>query len=340
MSVLTRSVVSLFCLAGALGVTAARAEDTKVYTLKIATQAPDGTPWAQLMTDYKAAVETASKGRIKIIVFLGGKAGDENATVTKASKGHLQGVAASTGAIASIVPELNAVELPFLFNSFGEADYVLDKVLTAPMSDLFKKRGLVFGFWSENGFRHFGSNFGPIKLPKDLEGKKMRSQESKVHQWMWEGLKAAFQAIPTTEVLTALGTGAVEGFDQTMLFSLAAKWHKTVKDMTLSAHIYQPAAVAFNKAWFDDLPADLQQILLDEGKKITAPGRDLIRGMNKDLIKLIERDGVKLHKLSKEERQAFVDATKGVYATFRAKESDDAKRILTLIEDGLKAFRK
>lgn len=339
MNAFTRSVAPFLLLAGALATTTARAED-KVYTLKIATQAPEGTPWAQLITDYKAAVETASKGRIKIIPFLGGKAGDENATVTKASKGHLQGVAASTGAIASIVPELNAVEIPFMFNSFGEADYILDKVLTEPMEKLFKDRGLVLGFWSENGFRHFGSNFGPIKKPSDLEGKKMRSQESKVHGWMWEQFKAASQAIPTTEVLTALGTGACEGFDQTLLFSLAAKWHKTVKDMTLSAHIYQPAAVAFNYAWYKELPADLQKVLIDEGRKLTAPGRELIRGMNADLIKLVERDGVKIHKLSKDERAAFVAATASVRTTFREKEGAESKKILDLIEAGLKAFRK
>lgn len=319
------------------GMSTAQAGDK--YILKIATQAPDGTPWAQLLQDYKAAVETASKGRITVSVWLGGQKGDENETVRNTGTGSLQGVAASTGAIATLVPELNMLEIPFTFKSFGEADYVLDQVLTKPMEKLFRDRGLVLGFWSENGFRQFGTNF-PVDKPEDLVGKKVRSQESKVHTWMWETFGAAFQAIPTTEVLTALTNHNVDGFDQTLLFALAAKWHKTVKYITTSAHVYQPAAVTFNKAWFDNLPADLQQILLDEGHKLVAGGREAIRGMNKDLLRLAKKDGCTVNKLSDEGRKAFEAKIKAALPAFLAAQTPSSKEIRALIEKGLASFRK
>ena len=133
--------------------------NAETYTLKIATVAPNDTPWATLLSLYKRNVETASGGRIKVKTYLGGNMGDENATVRMTARGRLQGVGASTGAVASLVPELNALEVPFMFRSGKEADYVLDKFLLAPMEKLFRKRGLVLCFWSENGFRHFGSRF-------------------------------------------------------------------------------------------------------------------------------------------------------------------------------------
>lgn len=333
-----RLLLAPLFLVAAMGATSpARADGP--FVLKIATQAPDGTPWATLLQDYKAAVEAASKGRIKVSIWLGGQKGDENETVRNTGTGALQGVAASTGALATLVPELNMLEIPFTFKSFGEADWVLDKVLTDPMSKLFKDRGLVLGFWSENGFRHFGSTF-PISSPADLAGKKMRSQESKVHTWMWEKFGAAFQAIPTTEVLTALTNKNVDGFDQTLLFALAAKWHKPMKYITLSAHVYQPAAVVFNAAWFGTLPADLQKVLLDEGHKLVTGGREAIRAMNKDLIDLVKKDNVQVVKLTEDQRKAFAAVINANLPEFMAKQSASSKTIRALITKGIEDFRK
>ncbi len=338
-----RRLLTSFALVGlSLSVTALPTDvlAQEKFVLKVATMAPQGTPWSELVNAFKKRVEEKSGKRIEVKIYLGGKAGDENETVKKTARGHLQAVAASSGALASLVPEMHAVELPFLFRSFGEADYILDQVLTEPMKKHFRDRGLVFGFWSENGFRHFGSSFGPVKAPSDLSGKKVRSQESPVHLEMWKTYRAAAQALPTTEVLTALQTGAVEGFDQGLLFAIAANWHKSVKYVTLSAHIYQPAAVVFNKEWFDKLPADLQKLIEDEGKALTDTGRKLIRKINPELIKQVEKDGIQVIKLDNAQRAAFETASMPVRSWFRSSQGKNSVAILDAIEVGLKSFRK
>ena len=317
-------------------------------TLRIATMAPEGTPWAKLMELYKKKVEERTGKRVIVKVYLGGKSGGENETVKKVVAGQLQAVAASTGSVATIVPELLPIEMPFLFNGFKQADRILDEVLTKPMEGYFRERGLVLGFWSENGFRHFGSNFGLIKTPDDLRGKKMRSQESPIHTAMWKAFKTDANALPTTEVLTALSTGTVEGFDQGLLFTIAAKWHKAVKFFTLSAHIYQPAVVAFNKSWFDGLPADIQKALIEEGRGIQATGRKLIRALNGDLVTMIKKElkdtaeEPHVYDLTSKdhaaERAKFVAATRIVRNDFMVdpKVLPSVKATLKLIEDNLK----
>ena len=104
------------------------------------------------------------------------------------------------------MPELNVLELPYLFRSLEEADHIIDTVITEPMAELFRRYGLVLGFWNENGFRHIGSKDKPIIQPADLKGRKMRSQESPVHLETWKAYGASPVPIPTTEVLTALQT--------------------------------------------------------------------------------------------------------------------------------------
>lgn len=330
------AVALLISVGLAVGPAEIRAE---THTLKIASVAPKGTPWAKLLINFKRAVESKSSGRIKVKLYLGGTMGDENSTVRQAARGRIQGVGVSTGSMATLVPELNAVEIPFMFHSAKEADYVLDKKLTEPMEKLFRERGLVFGFWSENGFRHFGSTTTPIENPEDLKNRKMRSQESFVHIEMWKALLSSAQAIPTTEVITALKTGTVDGFDQALLYAIAAGWHNSIKHLTLSGHIYQPAVIAYNKDWFDALPKDLQTIVITEGRKLVRAGRLSIRKLNPELVQIIAGVGVKIHKLSPGARKKFEAQTKVVRQRFRATQGARAAKILDLVEAGVAEYR-
>ncbi len=332
-----RTVVAALASLAALALAPAPARAEETFELKLATVAPDKTPWADVLKEYKKVIEEKSKGRIKVRVFLGGTMGDENETVRMAARGQLSGVGASTGAVASLVEELSAIEIPFLFANANEADYVLDKFLLAPMEEKFRAKDLVLGFWSENGFRHFGAGF-PIKKPADVANRKMRSQESYVHIEMWKALKASASAIPTTEVTTALKTGAVEGFDQALLYMVAGAWHTSIKHMTLSAHIYQPAVIAFNKAWFDKLPPDLQQLLLTEGRALVRKSRASIRKMNPKLVEIIKKAGVTVVPLTEAERAEWMKATAGVRDKVKGK-SASTKQIVEIIEAGLREFK-
>ena len=102
----------------------------------------------------------------------------------------------------------------------------------------------------------------------------MRSQESLVHLETYRALGALPQPIAVTEVLPALQTGVVDGFDNTPLYTFAASWHLAIKHFTLSEHIYQPGAVLVSKKEFDKLPADLQKVLTADLDDITRKGRD------------------------------------------------------------------
>lgn len=308
--------------------------------MKLATVAPDRTPWSEVLKKYKQAVEAKSNGRIQVKIFLGGQLGDENETVNKCKRGQIQAVGASTGALASQVPELNVVELPFLFRSADEADKVIDSVITPAMDRIFPKYGLVMGFWSENGFRQFGTKDVAVHAPKDLAGKKMRSQESPVHQEMWKRLGAQPAPIPSTEALTALETGTVDGFDQATLFAVAASWHKTVKFFTISNHIYQPAIIVYNQKWFEALAPELQKILVEEGRAMQSKGRNAVRKIQPDLLKIIAAAGVQVSELTPAERSVFETATAGVRDFLRQRQSkDETGKLMTDVEAALKALR-
>ncbi len=337
-----RSVLTLLLLAVGLltlwTVRPALAQEA-AFTLKLASVAPSETPWATGLEAFKASVEAKSAGKIKVRAFLNGVQGDENETVDKCYKGQLQGVGASTGSIASIVPELSVLELPYLFRSATEADHILDKVITPTVEKAFAGKGLVLGFWSENGFRSFGTSFGAIRTPADLKGRKMRAQENNVHLEMYRAFGASPVPIPVTEVLTSLQTGVVEGYDNTPLFSQAAQWTGATKFYSLTQHIYQPAAIVFNKAWFDSLPADLRALVLAEGRALVPGMRSQIRAMDPFLLQNMTAMRIQVYTPTAAEKASFDAPAKQARDNYLAKATAGEKALYKQITDGLAAYR-
>jgi tripartite ATP-independent transporter DctP family solute receptor len=314
----------------------ARAEN---YTMTVATVAPSDSPWSALLQLFKDNVEKKTAGKVKVKLMLGGALGDENETVTKCSRGQIQAVAASTGALGSKIPELNVVELPFLFRNAEEADQIIDQVLTPEFEKIFKERGLVLGLWSENGYRNFGTSDKPIRNPSDLKGKKMRSQESQLHMMMYKAFGAAAVPIPTTEVPQALATMNVDGFDQALLYTIAAGWHQSIKYFTISEHIYQPAAIAINGNWFNKLPQDLQKIIIEEGRAAQTKGRKAVRKIIPELKEILKAEKITVVELTTEEKRVFEEKAKPIYEEFRKNFGPRAAHLLDLIQAELKKIR-
>ncbi len=333
---LNRSLAFLVLVGALVSAGSAAAEDAKdVVTIKLATVAPDGSPWAQALQEYKKIAEAGAPGKLKIKLFLGGALGDENESVLACKRGQIQAVGASTGSLASQIPELNVLEMPYLFKSFAEADNVLDNVIRDDIKKYSDDRGLHFGFWSENGYRNFGGNF-QVKTPADLKGKKMRSQESAVHLALYRALGAAPVPIPTTEALHALQTGTVDGYDQSLLYTFAASWHTATKYITVSEHIYQPAAILFHKASWDAWPADVKTALDAAGLSIEKKLRTNVRAMNPILIEGLKESGVVVTTLDPAGRAAFEAAGAVARKDALSKMSANEKALYAKIEAALK----
>lgn len=328
-----RHTISLFALllVGLLALPAA-AQEEKPHVLNLGTVAPPNTPWGKQLKSMKKRIETASNGRIKVKLFMG-TAGGEKSIVRQTSGGQLQAAGVSTGAMASVVPEMNVFELPYLFSSSEQADKVIDNSLYEPVQKLLRKYNFELYMFAENGFRNFAAKGKCIKTPADLADVKMRSQESWVHEETYKALGGNPVKIAVPEVLNSLQTDNVQGFDNTPLFAFATSWYQAVDHWTVSDHIYQPAVIVYNKKWFDSLPEDLQKILVADREKETKYGRSLVRKLHPKLVANLEAAKLKVCKLSDAEKAEFANKTKSVHKTFRKRVGKEGAKLLDLIEE-------
>jgi tripartite ATP-independent transporter DctP family solute receptor len=278
---------------------------TPEFTLRIGTVAPEGTPWEKQLRSLRTHIEGASNGRIRVRAFMGGSLGGEKALVRRVSQGTLECFAGSTAALGSIVEELNVIEAPYLFDDAAAADRVLDGPALPIVRESLQRHGFAFGLWAENGFRSWFTRERPIRTPADLRGLRMRSQEAAVHLDTYRAFGASPNAIDVTNVLTALQTGAVDGFDNTPLFAFATSWYQAARHLNLSQHSYQPGIVVYSQQWLSTLPPDLQQVLTNLPANLTTDGRNAVRRMDPILIQNLERAGITVHRPTAAEREQF-----------------------------------
>ncbi|MDW8246679.1 MAG: TRAP transporter substrate-binding protein [Sandaracinaceae bacterium] len=298
------SLLSAFVIARDLE---ARAQENPpgVFVLRIGTVAPEGTPWEKQVRNLRAHFERESQGRIKVRAFMGGSLGGEKALVRRVSQGTLECFAGSTASLGSIVEELNLIEAPYLFNDAGTADRALDGPALPIIRAALAEKGFIFGLWAENGFRSWFTREKPIRTPADLKGLRMRSQEATVHIETYRAFGASPMPIDVTNVLTALQTGAVDGFDNTPLFAFATSWYQAVRHLNLSQHSYQPGIVVYSAQWFNSLPPDLQKVLTDIPPALVKDGRESVRRMDPVLIQNLERVGIQVYRPTPQEREQF-----------------------------------
>ncbi len=329
---------ALLCAGTVSTPTQARADDELL--IRIATVAPRGTPWERQMKRTEDKLEEVLSG-MKMKSYFGGAKGDEKSIVRQVRDGRLEMAGVSIGAIATAAPDLQLLELPYLFETSEEADFVLDNYARTIIEDILAKNGFVLYQLAENGWQNFGSKEGFIKSPADLEGRKMRSQESPVHISTWKSFGAAPVEMGVSEVLPALRTGLVDGFAQTPLFTFATGWYQGIQYYTVSRHLYQPGVIVYSKKWFERQPKDVQKKLtetdVEEGQEFARKG---IRAIEKPLIDNFTKAGIKLYELTPEERKVFVTLAKMLHKEQEKKASKDGKRLLQAIRKGKAAYAK
>ncbi|MEM8608496.1 MAG: TRAP transporter substrate-binding protein [Myxococcota bacterium] len=277
------------------------------FVMEVGTVAPGGSPWAEQLKRFKKEVQGRSNGRINVKLRLG--SGNERSLSRRVQMGSKQAFAGSVGGMSSIVREVNVIESPYLFESFEAADKALDTpAVKEQIRKILAKRGLVFGIWSENGYRSYFSR-RPIRKPSDMIGVRFRSQESMVHVETYEAFGASPVPIDVANTLMSVQTGVVDGFDNTPLFAMAGTWYQGLKEgernIFLSRHCYQPALMAYSKKWFDTLPKDLQAILTDIPQDLTDWGRAQVRQVEPVLLKNLARYGYDIYEPTPEELAPF-----------------------------------
>jgi TRAP-type transport system periplasmic protein len=225
---------------------------------RIATLAPTGSPWMNILDQGAAKLAAATGGRITTKYYAGAVQGDERDVVRKMKMGHLDGAGMTVIGLSMIYPGIRVLQLPFMFHSEDEVAHVRDK-MWPHFQKKFREHGFVLQSPGGAGFDYVYSNHA-IASVADLK---------KITMWVWSDdpvLKALYQrlgvkAVPLSvpDLLGALKTGRVDACTGPPLAAVALQWYNEVTYVSAIPISYTiGGAVVRYEVWNKATDADKQ----------------------------------------------------------------------------------
>lgn len=211
-------------------------------------QAPDY-PTVQAIEYMGEIVRRRTSGRHSIRVFHSGQLGEENETIRQTQVGAIDINRLNVAPLTQIVPELDILALPFLFDSVQHLYRVLDGEVGQGILVKLENYGFVGLAFYDSGARSFYTH-KPVRSIADLKGMRIRVQNSQLAQDMVRALGATPVVIAYGQVSTGLATGLVDGAENNWPSYVTTNHYKLATNYILTEHTMAPELLVMSQqAW-------------------------------------------------------------------------------------------
>ncbi len=270
----------MFCITlVALSLTSAAL--AKKYTCKIALihsedlYKDSGYPTAVV---FKNIVEAQTGGEIEVKIYPNSQLGKETEAMEGLQIGTVQIASPSVGAASKFVSEMYSLNFPFMFNSHLEAWQFYDSDFVKEAMKPAREKGFRYLGQTDDGggFVCLTNSKHPVKKPSDLSDIKMRDLEHPGKLAFWKALGVSATPIPWEELYISLQTGVVDGQSNGFGIISWAKLWEVQKYATLLKHYYGSLSWFVSEKWFQKLPANYQEIVVQAMDEAKWAGRGVV----------------------------------------------------------------
>jgi TRAP-type transport system periplasmic protein len=242
----------------------APAADTKTYTMKLGSLTINDEVY-QWLKIFAAGIESKSGGRLKPEIFPSSQLGSAPREIEGTQFGAIQAVVFPPDFFSGVDERFEVASAPGTFTSVDEVNRVVfDPEFRKAFLALGANKGLV-------GLSLFVNSpvtvltRKPVRHLSAFKGLKIRILASDFQIEQIKRLDATPVAMSLGDVLTALQQGTIDGALASVTAFTPLHFYDAAKYMTETSQYYVLIVAEMSKKWFDALPADLQQIILDEG---------------------------------------------------------------------------
>jgi tripartite ATP-independent transporter DctP family solute receptor len=289
--------------------------DAKAITLKLGHVTSAVEPIHQAFEFYAKSVAERTNGDVKIEVYPNAALGTNKEMYEQARMGANVIANVDPGYLSDYVPDLGVMNGPYLvvdpkdFNKILESDWYKDVEQKVYDEGGFKILTLNMFFGPRNIITD-----KPVRTLEDIKGLSIRCPPNV----MWIETFKALGANPTTlawaEVYSGLAQGVVDAAEAPLGSLWGAKLYESKKVISMTGHFKAFVGMAIGRTYWDTLPADVQQILLEEAKKAGDFLTDLTIKSQEEFKKKFEAEGVTF--VEDIDFEAFQKATESVYQAF------------------------
>jgi TRAP-type C4-dicarboxylate transport system substrate-binding protein len=261
--------------------------------IKIASIAPDRSPWDKAIEQMANDWERLSNGSVQVKIYPGGIAGGEQDMIRKMRLGVLQGGVFSNMGLAKVDHAMTVISIPFLFHSREEFNAVFDQ-----MKPTFEKyiegKGFKVMFWTLAGWINFFAK-SPVLEPEDLRKLKISvTADFPEIEQIWKGMN--YEVVTgDNDLMIQLQSGAVTALYLPPLVAASGQF------FALAPHMLAPSLAPLvgglllsDKAWAS-IPAELHQPFLDATLGAAKGLYDETMALEADAVKMMKDNGLVVH---------------------------------------------
>lgn len=312
--------------------------EESVIILKLGHDMPVGSAQHMSALRFADIVNYKTRGKVRIEVYPNQELGTDQQMVEMVRNGTLAMALPPTAKMTTLIPELQVLDLPFLFKSRQDLYSILDGELGRLLLDKMKPYGLVgVTFW-ESGFKQFINN-KPVTHPDDFQNMNIRVMKSPMIMDQFKLFQANPVPIDFHKTYKAIEDKVVDGLENPITSIYMLKFHKRLRHMTISHHAYLAHAFVMSQKKLDTLSPEIQDILYSTALELTPFERKEVITAEKDFLKKLQQDGVRIYHLSDQEKDAFKNKTKSLYENFRTFGGDLLENIEVVLSKKYNAIR-
>lgn len=308
--------------------------DYDTFKMSIAHAQAENNPRHLSLVQFKEEVEAKTNGHVVIDIYSNGQLGSEKEMFEQCMAGTIQ---AFRGGIFDFTPRLNIFSLPFLSSSMEESEVLLNCDFANQLfAEASEETGTVILAVCNSGFRQISNNTRPVKTPADLEGLLMRVNGLLPTAYAFSALGASTVAMPLGEVYMALKTGACDGQENPWVNITGQKFQEVQKYFTEVNWQSNPDPFWINRAWWDTLPEEFQDIMREAAVNAAAYNDQLCIKADDEAKQAIIDAGGEIYVPTAEELKAFQDACQPAYEECIKNDvctQDDLDQLLKALDD-------
>jgi len=240
-------------------------------------------------------ISDRSNGEVKITIFPNNALGSPVEAAQQTRLGAIDMMLLNPANIEALSKTIGVINIPYQFDSYEHAHKTLDVTGRDWIAEQLKQAGFVWIANFEWGFRATTNSRRPINVPADVQGLKIRVPPELAIKAAFEALGASTQTVAFQEVYLALANKVVDGQDNPVGTTYAAKFFEAQKHLALTKHIYASIMFCSNpRTWTNKLTEAQRKIVQEEGLAAGMAARKGVRENEEANLAAMQKAGIEI----------------------------------------------
>ncbi|MBA1336168.1 MAG: TRAP-type C4-dicarboxylate transport system, periplasmic component [Firmicutes bacterium] len=267
--------------------------------LKLGHKSSDTHSWQLGSEKFAELVKERTNGELIIEIYPNSQLGDQKEMTEAAQIGVVDFVLNAPATLSGFIPEMGALDLPFLFRDYDHAFKALDTVGMEYYAPLCEEVGLkLLAFW-DTGFKNLSNNKLDIQSVDDIKNLKIRYAGGASLAATIEALGASAISIPWSETYIALSQGTADAQFNPPSTMVESKIHEVQKYYSSNLTVqYGAEPVVMSLKTWNELTTEQQQIIMEACQEARDYQRELNKQMDKEALQQMIDEGVIVTEIS------------------------------------------